>query len=187
MDKILISVISVIATITGVIIGVFITFKAQKKQFAHDRLLQDRQFDFDRKKQDKIYKSLLETLIQEIKNNEKQLKENRGVLSEYYDVSIQNEVIKRLLDTELFYKNKRVFDDIMSSARCFSIFNGKLEDYKSFARKYPLYQPLSRSEEVKAERDILFNEVNDYIGSTLGMINFQDIVEKLENIKNSLE
>ncbi len=186
MDKILIGVISVISTITGVIIGVFITFKAQRKQFAHDRLLQDRQFDFDRKKQDKIYKSLLDTLIQEIKYIVQKLKENKGVLSDIYDVSIQNEVIYKLLDTELFYKNKGVFDNIRSLTRWLLILNGKLENYQSFILKHPLYEPSSQSKEVEAEKSRLFNEVNDCIDRDLGMINFQDIIDKLESIKNQL-
>ena len=174
MDKILIG--SIIGSIVGVIVGGFITllvsYKVQNKQFAHDREVQN-----------DIYRSLLDTLIQEIKYIDKKLKENGDIFSEYYDVSIQNEIIIKLLDTELFFKNRNVFDDIRSLTRYLLILNIKIENYKLIVRENPSYW----KPEVDAKNARSLNEVKDYKNFILKEINFQDIIEKLENIKNSIE
>ena len=161
-----------VLTLVGVIGGGIVTY-----------FLQNRQFNFDRMKQGKIYKSLLETLIQEIKYIDKKLKENGDIFSEYYDVSIQNEVIKKLLDTELFFNNRDVFANIRSLTRCLLILNGKIENYKLIVSENPSYW----KPEVDAKNARSLNEVNDYRNSILIDINFQDIMDKLENIKNSVE
>lgn len=166
MDRILI----------GVVIGGSITFFISY-------ILQNRQFNFDRRKQKEIYKSLLETLIQEIKYVDKKLKENGSIVSEYYDVRIQDEVIIKLLDTELFFKNRKVFDDIRRLIHRLLILNKKIENYILIVRQDNRYW----DKEVDARRAESQNEVNDYKNEIVHDINFQDIIEKLENIKNSIK
>ena len=87
---------TLIIGLLGVSIGGLITYFVSYK-------LQNRQFRHDKKEHDDIYKGLLETLIQEIKYIDKKLKENGSIWSEYYDVSIQNEVIIKLLQIFLYY------------------------------------------------------------------------------------
>jgi hypothetical protein len=144
---------------------------------------QNRQFSFDRKKQSEIYKNLLETLIKEIRIVDKKLKEKGSIFSEYYDVSIQNAVIIKLLDRELFFKNSEVFDVIRRLINYLQILNGKIENYKLIVRKDTRYY----DQTVDANRAKSQNEVDNYKNEIKNNINFQDIIEKLKNIKNSIK
>ena len=108
----------VVLTLLGVIGAGIVTYFSQK-----------RQFNFDRRKQGKIYKNLLGTLVQEIEYIYKKLKEHGSIYSEHYDVSIQNEVINKLLDTELIFKNRDVFGKIRDLIRELLKLNGKIEEY----------------------------------------------------------
>ena len=166
---------TLIIGLLGVLIGGLITYFVSYK-------LQNRQFRHDKKEHDGIHKSLLETLIQEIKYINKKLKEN-NIGSEYYDVSIQNEVIIKLLDTELFFNNRDVFDKIRLLTHYLLILNEKIKNYKLNICKDSSYW----DKEVDAKRAKSQNEVNDYRNLILNSIDFQDIMEKLENIKNSVE
>ena len=145
--------------------------------------LQNRQFNYDRKKQSESYKNLLETLIKKIGIVDKKLKENGSIFSECYDVSIQNAVIIKLLDRELFFKNSEVFDAIRLLINYLQILNGKIENYKLIVRQGIRYYDKTEDAN-RAER---LNEVNDYKNEIKNNINFQDIIEKLKNIKNSIK
>lgn len=164
--------IGVIGVVTGGLITFFVSY-----------MLQNRQFNYDRNKQSEIYKNILETLIKEIGIVDKKLKENGSIFSEYYDVSIQNAVIIKLLDRGLFFKNSEVFDVIRRLINYLQILNGKIENYKLIVRQDTRYYDKT----VDANRAERLNEVNDYKNEIKNNINFQDIIEKLKNIKNSIK
>lgn len=63
------------------------------------------------------------------------------------------------------------------------ILNGKIENYKLIVRQGIRYYDKTEDAN-RAER---LNEVNDYKNEIKNNINFQDIIEKLKNIKNSIK
>ena len=86
------------------------------------------------------------------------------------------------MDTELIFKNRDVFGKIRDLIRGLLKLNGKIEEYILVVRN-----PSYWDKKVDAMNAKNLNEVNDYKNSILNSINFQDIIEKLENIKNSVE
>ncbi len=176
-------IVAVITVLVSVVAGALITNHSQNKQFKHDKALQDRQFKNDKEEKNDIYKNLIETLIQEIDYTDKKLKENGSIWSEYYDIDIQKAIIIKLLDTELFFKNPNVLNNIRRLIHVLPILNQKIENYKSIVLRNLNYW----EKEVDKSRAISQKEVNDYKDIIKNGINFQDIIEKLNNIKDSIK
>lgn len=175
----------VFLTLVGVIIGGLITYFVE-------RWLQDREFKKENHERREVMKCYLETLKAEIADDYQRLWNLRnqvygkGYPTEYFDVTVKQNIMSEIIKTPLYGKYKKIFDRINSMAIHLIVLNHELAGVRDFIKgKY--CSALDQEAKIHQQIDQAVSVINNILNQNIQESNSKcEICIRLEEIIKTL-